>query len=170
MTWPFDPKLQTHGAQFIPAAVAPGAFYWRLVVAHGPLEWGGRVSIFVDVIDEAERRLVGVPVTMWWADGSDTKPLEPKAGEPFGVDFVMGAAGNAYGIRVADGLPSDAIFGMGLVAWQPHVSYQLIFQRAIAATAPTVPAPPVDPPAPPWTPQQALDEAVRYIDLARSLL
>lgn len=130
--WPFDPALQKHGATYQPANAAPGQPYWQLVEANGPLEWGGRHAIFVDVLGEARQRLTGVPVRFFWADRSEIKRTEAKTGDPYAVDLPMFAAGNAYGVRIDDGMPSDQLFGMGLLAYQPHVSYRLLFQRTVA--------------------------------------
>lgn len=125
----------------IRAQIAPGETYWKLVKADGPEEWGGRHSVFVDVWDEQGNRIVGMPVTFWWNNGSDTKPTELKEGEPFAVDFPMYAAGEAYGVRVGNGF-TDQVFGMGLIANQKHVVYKLIFQRAVAEGMPVVEPPP----------------------------
>lgn len=146
-TWPFDPALQAFGASYVPASPIPGQGWWKLVKAEGPVEWGGRVSIYVDVWDEQGHRIAGVPVRQWWNNGEATKATEPKTGEPFGVDFVMNAGGNAYGIAVADGSPSDRIWGLGLPSFQPHHVFKLIFQRQ-----PGVIAPPPPPPPPPTRP------------------
>lgn len=135
-----------NGATFQPAGVRPGVAYWKLLSADGPEPWGGRHSIFIDVWDEQGRRMVGVPVTFWWADGSQTKTTEAKSGEPWAVDFPMFAAGASYGIRIDNELDSDQLFGMGLLAGQPHVVYKLIFQRTMQREeAPTQPEPPTVP-------------------------
>lgn len=171
MSSPLSPDLVAWGASFIPAETQPGQPYWKLIEAHGPYEWGGRVSIFVDVWDEHSNRIVGVPVRMWWADDDDTKPTEPKTGDPFAVDFVMNAGGNAYGVHVADGLPSDQIFGMGLAREpKPHHVFRLIFQRTVAAGRPSGTTPGEPRPDEPSSAREALDRAAHYIDLAKSLL
>lgn len=137
--------INAQGTTYTPAKPKPGQVYWKLISAEGPDEWGGRHSVFVDVVDEQGRRLIGVPVTFYW-NGNDVQKLtEPKAGEPWAVDFPMYAAGSAYGVRVGDDIArSDQLFGMGLIANEPHVVYKLTFQRTVATgtdtgTGPTVP-------------------------------
>lgn len=163
-TDPRSPQLIAHGATYLPAQVAPGQQYWRLVRAEGPLWWGGRASIYVDVQGLAGQRLVGVRVRLW-NGGNSHKPTEPKVGEEFGLDFPIFAAGNAYGVQVADGQPSDAIFGMGLVAFKDHVSYKLVFR--LSAKEDGSEPPPVDPPD---AAREAIDEAIRWLEKAKGLL
>lgn len=171
---PLSPDLRAFGATYLPAAPKPGQPWWQLISAEGPMEWGGRVSIYVDVWDEAGHRIVGVPVRQFWNNGEAIKATEPKTGEPFAVDFVMGAGGNAYGVVVADGSPSDMINGLGLsLEPRPHVVYKLIYQRQAGVIVPTPPSKPPKPtPAPgePLTILQALDKAEEYIQLARGML
>lgn len=121
---------------------------WKLVHNEGPIEWGGRISVFVDVLDEQGKRLVGVPVTFKWKDGIQTKLTEAKPGDDFAVDFPMYAAGDAYSVFVNDGTPSVVREHMGLGAVHPvHVVYKLVFQR-------TDEIPDIDsgPPSPPTVP------------------
>lgn len=134
------------------ADVAPGKPYWKAILAEGPEEWQGKHSIFVDVWDERGNRIPGVPVTLWWNGGQETKNTEKKTGEPFAMDFPMYAAGEAYGVRVGDGLPSDQVYGMGLIAWHSHVVYKVIFQRTVAEGTVTPPAP--TPPSKPSQPSK----------------
>ena len=103
---------------------------WKLIRNEGPVEWDGKHSIFVDVVDEQGKRLTGIPVKFWWNDGYEVKRTEAKTGEPFAVDFPMFAAGDAYGAKVDDGNPGDQTFGMGLIPFHPHVCYKLVFRRS----------------------------------------
>jgi hypothetical protein len=116
-----------------------GQTYWRVEHAEGPFEWGGRHNIFVDVLDEQGKRLVGIPVTFYWADGKETKKTEAKPNDGYAVDFPMFASGNAYGCYIDGGMISDRVFDMGLEAWKGHVSYKIIFQRAVAEGNPKPP-------------------------------
>jgi hypothetical protein len=166
-TNPLSPELAAWGAAYVPAPVAPNNRYWRLVQADGPVEWGGRHSTFVDVWDEAGNRVVGTRVK-FWNGGIVYKNTESKRGEPYAVDFPMYAAGNAYGCQVDDGIyPSDAIFGMGLVANSPHVVYKLVFQRTVAGTM----EPPVLPPVEPGlTARQLVERIQRDLDALKGLI
>lgn len=158
---PMSSSLIAWGATFTPAVVAPGQPYWQLVSADGPEYWGGRVSVFVDVINEAGVRVVGVPVAFYWNgpanDRENVKKTEPKTGDPFAVDWPMNAGGHAYGVHVADGLPSDDIFGFGMGDHVPHQVFKCRFQRAIAGAAPV--EPPAEPPQPPTAPSKPLTKA-----------
>lgn len=139
---PLSQRLIDYGAIYTPADTERGQPFWQLTYADGPFEWGGRTSIFVDVQGEAGQRLVGVRVRLF-NGGNSFKATEPKPGDDFAVDFPMYAAGNAYGVSVADGSPSDEVRGMGLIAFKPHVVYKLVYKRAIAGGAiDTPPTPP----------------------------
>ena len=133
------------GTIYKPAVPVRGQPYWKLISAEGPEAWGGRHSVYVDVLDEVGLRLIGIPVLFYWNDGDERKVTEAKTGEPFAIDFPMYAAGNAYGIKIVDGLPSDQFFGMGLVANQPHMVFKLVFQRTVARGT-DLPQPPTIPP------------------------
>lgn len=173
---PLSAAMQAWGATFTPAVVQPGQSYWQLISADGPVEWGGRISVYVDVIDEAGRRAIGVPVAFYWhGGGNDTqnvKLTESKNGEPFSVDWPMNAGGHAYGVHVADGLPSDDVFGMGLGSFVPHHTFKLIFRRTIAAGAPPVPEPLPIPPVtePPATARDFIEQAMAQLAAALDLL
>lgn len=150
------------GCTYTPAMVAPGQLYFKLIHAEGPEEWGGRISTFVEVLDMAGQRMVGVPVLWYWADGQDDPPrkTEAKPGEPFAIDFPMYAKDNSYGVRVANGdIPSDSIFGMGLPDHKPHTVFKLVFQLTVAAGVP-------DPPAHEMTALEALLQAQNLISYA----
>mgnify|MGYP006935473635 CR=1 FL=1 len=162
-----DPRslaLIAHGATYRPANVKTGQPYWRLVEAQGPLQMGGRHHIYVDVLGEAGQRLTGIPVRFFWADGDTLTRTEAKPGDPAATNFPMYAGGNAYGCRVDSGLPSDELFGMGLVPHAPHVSYRLVFKRTLAGGD----APPQEPPTPPSvTLEYALSQIQHWLDVAK---
>jgi hypothetical protein len=130
-----------------PAGLSPGQTYWRLVDTRYLTE---KEHIFVEVLDEQGRRLPGIKVAFFWADNPTgvIRFSEAKPGEPWATNFPMHAMGRAYGCRIADGLPSDEVFGMGLGAvedvledgdfdYADHISFGLTFQRtAVPAAAP----------------------------------
>lgn len=118
------------------ASVAPGQPYWRLIKAEwrNEAEAGGTHHIYVEVLDENSRRLLGQPVTVTWRDGVYPGETENKAPPDFGFNYPMSAAGYSYRVRV-EGLPSDQLHNLGLGdierrAWTIHTSYWLTFQRA----------------------------------------
>lgn len=174
---PLSPDLIAWGATYEPAAVKPGQPYWQLVEAAGPMEIGGNHHLYVDVWDEHGNRIVDVPVLFYWFDTerhTDRKETEPKPGDTFAVDLPMYAGGNAYGATVDDGLPSDAIFGMGLGKFVKHHGFRLIFQRKIADGV-TMPEPPAEPPVKPptKTPLTARDVIAltrEYLDVLEATL
>lgn len=168
-TWPFDPNLKAFGATYTPARVAPGQAYWRLVEARGPYEYGGRHHIYVDVLGEAGQRLTGILLRYFWNDGYSLERTEAKPGEPAASNLPMYAKGNSYGVRVDDSLPSDEIFGMGLLDRQPHVSFRLVFKRTVAQGEPETPEPPT-PPVGDVTLREAIEQAQHWLDVARGLL
>jgi hypothetical protein len=177
MKWPFDPELAAFGAKFTACAVTPGEPHWQLVVADGPMDIGGNHHIYVDVWDEAGNRLVGVPVIFHSAEETWPVPTEAKPGETQAANLAMSAGGNAYGVYIGGDLPSDKIFGLGMPWFKPHHSFRLVFQRTIAeretGTTPAPPPKPTPPPPPPSqtiTAREAIDEAVRYLQIARAAL
>ena len=113
--------------------------YWKLIHDEGPVEWDGKHNVFIDVVDANGKRIVGVPVLFYWNDGNDRRETEPKPGEPYAIDFPMFAAGAAYSVKIDDGTPGDIKQGMGLIPFQKHVSYKLVFM--LVDDNPT-PAPP----------------------------
>ena len=147
---PMSQDLIAWGAVYKPAIVEPGQEFWKLIIAQGPMPIGGNHHLYVDVWDKAGNRRVGVPVLFYWNDGDDRRFTEAKPGEPYSVNLPMFAGGNAYGVHVDDGSPSDDLFGVGLGSFVPHHSFRAIFQRAVA-TGPT--EPPVIVPPPPTTGQ-----------------
>lgn len=170
-TWPFDPNLKAWGATYAPATVAPGQEYWRLVQADGPMDIGGNHHIYVDVWNKDGDRMVGVPVELYWHDGTEQFVSEPKPGEPAALSIPMYAGGNAYGVHVIDGRPSDKIFGFGLGSFVPHHSFRAIFRLSVAAEQPPPPEPIPVPPPPekPITQREYLEWAEFYIAKAKEM-
>lgn len=93
--------------------------------------------IFVDVLDEHGGRIVGQPVTLYWADGQSVGVTEEKQGDPGAVNFPINATFGSYGVRV-DG--SD-VFGMGLGKPEDpnvkhHCHWLVVFQKASGPVVP----------------------------------
>lgn len=133
VTW--DEKLDERGVKLTVAQAMVGEPCFRLVEGKYLGEWGGRHSIFVEVLNEMGNRMVGQPVRLWWNGGSDRKLTEAKPLDEWALDFPMYEPGHSYGIAV-DGR-SDSVFGMGLgtiaaPSHKLHVSYRFVFQRMAA--------------------------------------
>lgn len=135
MQW--DAKLTERGVRYIPAPNSP----WRLL--RGTFREGdaaqGRHHIQIEVFDPQVGRAVGVPVEFAWPDGSDTRTTEAKPGEAYALAWPLFAAGNGYSFTV-DGGPRVVGMGLGTIAHPErgdHVSYEFVFVRGAATTAPT---------------------------------
>jgi hypothetical protein len=132
-----DPNLEALGVTIEEAEVAEGEPYWRLI----ELLWqderlaAGGINIYVDVVDGLGNRRVGQPFTLWWGEGSATQVIEEKPFPEYGGSFPMFVPGHVYSLKI-DGLPSDAVHGMGLGdldrrEWPVRVQYLLRFQKTI---------------------------------------
>ncbi len=131
-----DPRLAQLGIAVNDAQVQPGQQYWKLIEGRweDEREAGGKHHIYVDVLDENGKRLVGQPVTVFWGDGAYTAALEDKPAPDLGYNYQMYASGYAYNAKV-EGLPSDIVQGMGMGDLTNrfkgiHTAYYFIFQRA----------------------------------------
>jgi CRP-like cAMP-binding protein len=131
-----DGRIAQLGVTIEDAQVAPGQQYWRLVEVRweDEAQAGGKHHIYVDVLDESGKRIVGHPVTVFWGDGSHTAALEDKPAPDLGFNYMMYASGYAYNVKV-EGLPSDILRGAGMGDLANrfkgiHVAYYLVFQRA----------------------------------------
>ena len=130
----WDPRLTELGVRIEPAGVVPGQLYWRLVEARwaNEAQSGGKHSIFVEVLDARERRAVGQPVILQWADGQVALAVEDRPPPDWGVDFGMYNTLGSYAVSVG-GAPSDRVVGMGLgtadaPSFTIHTSFYLIFR------------------------------------------
>jgi hypothetical protein len=124
--------------------MTPGRGYWKLIrgVWYDVEESGGRHHIFVDVLDEDDRRQRGVPVLIEWPDGTTTITTQAKPGESFAADFAMFSIAPAYSARPDDGAPADRVDGMGMGSIDEpflahHTSYGLTWRWTIAPSAAT---------------------------------
>lgn len=131
-----DPRLAQLGVGIKDAPAAPGQQYWRVIEARWEdgNQAGGKHHIYVDVLDENGKRLVGQNVTVYWGDGSYTGPTEDKPPPDLGFNYMMYAAGNAYNVKV-EGLPSEELDGAGMGDLTNrfkgiHTAFYVIFQRA----------------------------------------
>jgi hypothetical protein len=129
----WDPRLDDLGVELEPASVSPGQTHWRLVEARwaDPAEANGDHTIYIEVLDESDERVVGQPVTVSWSGGGISLTIE--SGGEWGTDFPMYNTLGSYDVGV-DGLPGDTIVGLGLgTPEQPdfavHTNFYLTFQR-----------------------------------------
>jgi hypothetical protein len=130
----WDPRVDMLDppVKLIPAEVAPGQRYWRLV----SLEWrkageGGNMLTYITTFDENGQPVWGQEVLVENGGGMHLY-TEPKPGEPYGTSFIMGNTLNSYQVYVGGDLPSDRVAGLGLGEWhggRDHTSFVLVFQR-----------------------------------------
>jgi hypothetical protein len=129
------------------ASVAPGQKYWRVTkgVFQNSVEGGGGHSIFVDMLDEAGNRMTqgegtAVGIISWGQQDTLTWAIKPANEYP--VNYPMYNGLGSYSIWLTfGGLPSERLYGMGLVAadgisapllaepGKIHVNYLFTFQR-----------------------------------------
>lgn len=156
----WDPRLTARGCTVTPATVAEGGKVYRLTVG----KWfdeeqaGGRVNIFMRVLDEAGNLAVGVPLTQFWSSGEDTKPSEVKSdpfleasglGAQYSGDFGMTNVAPSYGVVIDGANPSDKINGCGLGSieqpnYKIHTAYFFEWQLSTEGTTPPLPPTPTD--------------------------
>jgi hypothetical protein len=146
----WDPRLTVRGCELTVVEAAAGQTVWRCIAG----EWfneqqaQGRVNTYVTLLDEHGQLAVGVPVTWYWQSGEDTKPSEVKndswLGHPYSKDFAMYNVAPSYGVRIADGNPTDIIWGTGLGSieqpdYKIHTAYSFTFKRMKVQTTPVPP-------------------------------
>jgi hypothetical protein len=91
--------------------------------------------IFVDVVDEQGKRLVGEQVRVSWADGETILVTEEKPGEPWSGNFGMFATMGSYAATVVSPSgTSDSVAGLGMGTPQEpnikhHTSFGLKFRK-----------------------------------------
>lgn len=140
----WDSRLDQRGTVLIPAQVAPGQGYWRLVKGlwydKDEMPFAGKYHLFVDARDDAGLRQAGVPIQVTSLDGAQafaTLVTEAKPSELYAADFPLFAVAPAYRAVPADGNPADMVSGMGLGSIaEPTLpvptSYLFVWQWTIA--------------------------------------
>jgi hypothetical protein len=140
------------------ASVAPGQKYWRVTkgVFQNHEEGGGGVNISVDVLGEDGQRLnLGVGTVVGVVNGSPYLTWDAKPPDVYPMNFPMGPNSlGAYTIWLTfEGLPSERVYGMGLVAsdgtdapllaepGSVHVNYLITFRRTTRTLLGTESAP-----------------------------
>ncbi len=119
----------------VPAEVAPGQLYWRLV----RLDWrkpgedsSGNCIIYITTFKQDGQPKWGQEVVVE-NGGHTVLYTEPKAGQPYGANFSMGSTLNSYIVFVGGEYPSERVTGLGLGVWLgglDHTSWILEFQLA----------------------------------------
>jgi hypothetical protein len=159
----WDPRLCQRYAGLVPANVQPGQWYWRLIRARwydeGEAPFNGQHHIFVDTLDGAGARQVGVTVRFAWSGGYQDAMTEAKPGELYAANFPMYAVAPAYSAQPIGGGPADMVTGMGLgniqhPTWTIHTSYLLVWRWTMATgdSPPAVCGPSAPTPTPTRTP------------------
>jgi hypothetical protein len=101
-----------YGVVVVPAEVVPGQIFWKVVVVHHltPAENRGNHHIFVDVVDENDKRIYGARVKMTWQTGSGINAIDKPPNEA-GTNFPMWK-NQVCNIEVVDGLVSDRVLNL----------------------------------------------------------
>lgn len=131
-----------YGVRVISAEVAPGADYWRVVRVHHltSQENGQRHHVYLDVLDAAGARAMGVRVRVDWAGGGRDLVIDKPSGEP-GANEPMWKW-EICSVHALD-LPSDTVENLhtdhpdeppGNTLF--HHSFLVVFQRAQAEVGP----------------------------------
>ncbi|MFZ1754478.1 MAG: DUF5107 domain-containing protein, partial [Caldilineaceae bacterium] len=125
----WDSRLDDLNIDITPAAAKAGQSYWKVVKAEfqNDQEGGGRHHIFIEVLDEAGKRIVGQPVEVLWSNGSATVITEDKPLPEYAANFPMYGNLGGYSLRMP-GI-SETVTGMGLPGGKQHVVYNVVFQR-----------------------------------------
>jgi hypothetical protein len=142
----WDGRLAFLGVGIAGANVAPGQQYWRVVrgIFEDWNEGGGGHAIAVEILDEGGNRLAlpfGAEVGIA-ANGGQVVLAWTKLDQPYPVIYDIYAGLGAYSVWLTQsGLPSERVYGMGLVATtsegvliaQPgkvHANFKITYQRA----------------------------------------
>ena len=148
----WDARLDLRGTKLTVVVTEAGEIgnhvtegYW-----YDEQEAQGRHNVFVTLLDEQGNLIEGEPVTWFWQDGEETKLTEIKS-DPwlsvrYSCDFAMYVVAPAYGVRIADGLPTDVLTGLGLGDLENpqhkiHTAYRFTFQRLPNKVQPPTPPP-----------------------------
>jgi hypothetical protein len=140
----FAPTSQVLDAKGLPlsiraAQVQPGQRYWRIrkAVALTPEESHGIHNVYARCF-RGGQRATGVAMRQVWPEGvapgvTEDKPLSEWGdwNAPLYGDWIVEQGPGPYSVEVADGMPSEALVGMGLPRKQ-HYSYIVEFEEALA--------------------------------------
>ena len=136
MTLPleWDSRLDALGVQLVRAQPAAGETCYRLVKAKwlSEAEAGGRHHIYVDVLDEEGKRILGQQVIVAYGDQTVFLVTEDKPYPELSCNMPMYAVLGTYRCQV-EGV-SDVVTGLGmgsaeLPGYKLHTCFELTFQR-----------------------------------------
>jgi len=101
-----------YGVSIIPAELVPGQIFWKVVTLHHltPEENRGNHNIFVDVVDENDKRIYGALVKMTWQTGTGVNAIDKPSNEP-GTNFPMWK-NQVCEVQVVNGLVSDRVLNL----------------------------------------------------------
>jgi len=125
----WDARLDQLGITVTRAQAQPGQTLYRLVAARFQDEAEAKSlhHVYIEVLDESGRRIVGQRVIMAWDDGQSVAVTEDKPAPEYAANVPMYNYLGKYRVYV-DGGPSDVVNGLGLPG-KRHVCYLLTFQR-----------------------------------------
>jgi len=130
----WDNRLTQRGVTITTLLPPPGELYWRLVAAkwYDERESAGKHHVFMDLLDENGKRLVGAKVKITWNGGETVVLCEAKPGEPYGANYPMHNLAPAFNAQPIGGV-ADKVMGMGLGSIEDpnhgiHTSYGFVWQ------------------------------------------
>jgi len=135
----WDKNLDAIKVSLIPAQVASGSPYWRLVRASYDPRATGRCVVYCEVQNEKGERIIGQKLTLSWPGGAGSTVTENKPAPEFAANFGLGSSYDPsktpgpYTVGVDD-LPSDKVAGLGRPQGRDAVFY-LTWRRATAGAA-----------------------------------
>jgi hypothetical protein len=150
---PVENDAAAYGVSIMPCSPQPGEWYWQVVKVHhlSQSENNGNHNLFVDVLDEAGRRINGARVQLLYPDGRTElividKPVnEPGGNAPLWKQDVVSAH------VLGEPVKSDLVAGVSPAhADEPpgntlyHHSFLVVWRKVQAATV--VVEPPDEPP------------------------
>ena len=126
----WDARLDVLGITLKRAEPKAGKPLYRLVAARfrDSAEAQALHHVFVEVLDQGGRRIIGQPVVLAWTDGKSTMITENKPAPEYAANAPLYNYLGSYQVYV-DGGASDVVNGLGLPG-KIHVSYLLTFERA----------------------------------------
>jgi hypothetical protein len=148
----WDARLSTLGVQVVEAAVVPGTWYWKLVLARfesdgeilpppgGGSESNGTHAIYVKALNGGDQPIENQEATVRWPTGNPTSSAAVRTKgslDGYWGNFPMAGGWcphypdgprGPYGARMA-GAPSDEVWGMGMPC-NRHVSFRYVWKWA----------------------------------------
>jgi hypothetical protein len=111
---PVENDAEAYGVSIVPAVVAAGETYWRIVKVHHltPEENNGQHNVFLDVIDRDGKRVQGAQIAWGWVGGeSGMVTTIDKTGQ-YGADIPIDSIRQIIKACVESELSSDRVRGL----------------------------------------------------------